>query len=392
MRAWKISGALLLGCTVAACGGAEGEMKPPAPPAPPAPPVAVNPTPAPAATTEAPAAPKPTMAEMQVTAMKGVSEGWNTADGKKVAGFYAENATFIVAGQPEMKGREAIAAHVKMTADAFKTKLGMTRSFQKGDMMATEWVATGVHTGEYMGIKGTEKPVGIHGVSILWFNADGLIKEQHDYMDGATLMAQMGVSKEKARPVAALPTGAPEMVVAKGTPDEDKNVESVKSMYAAMEKKTEADFLAPQGDAMEYEDYCQPATIKGKAESKKFFAMITKAFPDMKLSPTASMGVGDFAIVEAEFKGTQKGPMGPIPATKKPVDYKSVDIFMFKDGKAQKGWTYANSMEIAMQLGLVKDPSVAGAKAAPKAADPKAAAPKAAAPKAADPKAAAPKK
>ncbi len=392
MRGTKSSGLLILGLLISACGGETSEVKPAVAPAPP--PAETAPAPIASAPAETPPAapvePKKTPAEQQLATLKASFEGWNAGDAKKVAGTYAENATFVQSGMPEVKGRDAIQAHVQKNMDAFpKAKYAVWRSWQKGDILVAEWVVNGTHTGEFLGLKGTEKPVGVHGASITWMTPEGLIKEQHDYFDAGTVMSQVGASKQPARAIPALPASA-ENHAAKGTPDEDKNVEQLKTFYTAMEKKSEADFLAAMTDSTEYEDFSQPQTFKGKSDAKKFFGTFTKAFPDLKQSANTVFGVEDYVVAETTMTGTQKGPLGPIPATKKPVTLKSIDILQYKDGKLVKGWTYANGADMMMQLGVLKAP--AAAKTDGKGADAKAqqgkpaAAAKGEAPKGADSK------
>src|SRR6266851_4032316 len=99
------------------------------------------------------------------------------------------------------------------------------------------------HKAEFMGVKASNKPVGVKGATVVTITPDGLAKTDHRYVDMPTLMAQIGASKAPARPVAAMPTGDPEWHVAKGTPEEDKQAAVAKGIYSAFEKKAEADFL-----------------------------------------------------------------------------------------------------------------------------------------------------
>jgi hypothetical protein len=101
-----------------------------------------------------------------------------------------------------------------------------------------------------------------------------------------------------------------------------------------------------------------------------------KAFPDAKLEGKNVWGFGNFIVAEAVMTGTQKGDLPGIKATKKPVTLHSVDIFEVKDGKLVSGVSYANGLQMAMQLGLVKDPAAkpAAAPAKPAAAPAKPAA------------------
>lgn len=88
-------------------------------------------------------------------------------------------------------------------------------------------------------------------------------------------------------------------------------------------------------------------------------ADFTKAFPDGKMTVDNAWGVGDYAIAEVTFEGTQKGPLGPLPATKKPVKVATVDIARInKDGKISNVWSYGDQTDLLVQLGIVKPPAL----------------------------------
>jgi steroid delta-isomerase-like uncharacterized protein len=184
----------------------------------------------------------------------------------------------------------------------------------------------------------------------------------------------------KGRPVPTLATGAPVVVVSTNAPEEAKNVEVANKMWAAFEKKSEADFLATQTDDVAWDDLTMPEPIKGKAATKKFFGDVTKAFPDVKVTPVNSWAVGDFVITENAVTGTHKGAFMGIQPTKKSMTMHDIDIVQFKDGKMVKGTTYGNGGEMLMQLGLLPMPGAkpTAAPAKPAAAPAKPATPAAA--------------
>jgi steroid delta-isomerase-like uncharacterized protein len=199
--------------------------------------------------------------------------------------------------------------------------------------------------------------VGANGVDLFWFDKDsGLVKEHHIYYDGATILSQIGVSKQKARPIPTLSSSMPTPIEPKGTPEETKNLDMYKAMMGAMESKKEADFLANIADNAEYDDYTMPQTMKGKAEAKKFFKEMTTAFPDTKGQVLNAWAFGDFVVAETQMTGTNKGPFMGMPATKKTINMRGVDIQQFKDGKMVHGWSYSNGAEFAQQMGLMPTP------------------------------------
>jgi steroid delta-isomerase-like uncharacterized protein len=333
----------------AACGGNEAPPPVTAPP-----PVDTTPTPPPPAPTEtakAPEPPKPSLAELQKTALVSAAMALNGHDAKGVAGAYADDALISVAGLNDLAGKAQIQSNMQEWFDTFsKVKVGWSRVWTKGDTMVLEWVLNGTHTGELFGVKGTDQPIGHLGLSILSFDQDGHVKTEHRYGDLGTVMSQ--VTGKGAKPIPTVPA-SPEMIASAGGPDEDAKAEAAKAVYAALEKKSEADFLGKLSDDIEYEGHL--GSVKGKADAKKFFAAFTKAFPDAKFDVGWSQGFGDYAIVEYTLRATHKAPIMGIAATNRKVTVHAVDVYKTKDGKVVKAQTYSNGLELMNQLGPGND-------------------------------------
>jgi steroid delta-isomerase-like uncharacterized protein len=310
------------------------------------------------------------MLDLQKGSAQTVLGALNSHDAKKFAETFAPDGVSFSPGTPEAKGRDMIAASTQNFLDAFPDfKVAMVRSFSKGEVVFHEWVMTGTHKADFMGTKASNKPVGVRGVTVVWLNADGLAKAEHRYFDIPTLMSQIGAMKAPARPVAALPTGEPEWHAAKGTPEEDKQAEIFKGFYGSFEKKAEADFLGPMDDKATWSDLSQPKDMTGKADAKKFFGMFTKAFTDIKMVTDPIISVDDYVVTEATMTATHSGQLGPLKPTKKPVTLHAVDMVKIKDGKIVSGTTFASSMEIMAQEGLLPKPKPAKADAEKKGAE-----------------------
>jgi steroid delta-isomerase-like uncharacterized protein len=348
---------------LAGCGGEE-----PPPVAPPPPPVATVAPPPTVTSPPPPPAPKPSLAELQQQGLGTALMGLNAHDPQKFASVYADDAVVSVAGLNEIDGRAGVAANMAEWFETFKdAKLGFSRVWVKGDTMAIEWVINGTLHGDLFGVKGADQPIGHYGLSIVTFNADGKVTKENRYGDLGTVMTQVGGVKAKPRPIPEIPA-KPDVVTAKGTPDEEKNVEIAKASLAALEGKKEGDFLGALSDDIEHDGLFALETTKGKADAKKFYKSFTTAFPDAKFDVTRTLAIGDYAIVESVLKATQNGALGTIKATKKPIAIHLVDIFKIKDGKVVRAWTYQNSLEMQQQLGLfdVKAGNVPASQATPK--------------------------
>lgn len=355
----RLGAVVVLGILASACGGGDEAAKPPVTPTPPPPVASVDTTPAPAMTAAAPA--KPTLAELQATALKTILDGENAHDTAKIGAAYTDDATVTVAGVPPTTNKADMAAMLQHHFDTFKNAtFWATRTFTKNDMVAVEWGWAGVDTGGMMGKPATEKTAGSMGLSLYWFTPEGLVKKEDRYLDFGTTMAQLSTAKHLPPvPALSISGGAVQAHVAKGTPDEDKAVTVATAMYAALDAKKQDDFLATIDDAGDFVDNAGPMagqTTK-KADAKKFFGMWTKAFPDQKNTITNSYGIEDYVVVESSMTGTQKGAIGPIAASKKPVTLHSAEIYQIANGKMIHGWSYSNGAELMMQTGAMKMPS-----------------------------------
>ncbi len=380
-----------LGLVLVACGGDDAQTQPKTP-TPPVATTATPPTTPPVAEAPKEEPKKETLGQLMEKSGRAMNDAMNAHDAKKLAALYTDSAVVKMGGSPDTTGRDAIEKNYQQMFTAFPDfKSNVSRVWVKNDVAIVEWAFNGTHQGDLWGMKGTEKKVGTMGVDVIWYTPEGLIKEQHTYFDGATIASQIGVSKQKARAIPAIPT-KPEMFISKGEGDEAKNAETLKTITSALENKKEADFLAAINDNVEYDDMTQPAQMKGKNDAKKFFKEMTTGFPDAKHNVANTWSVGEYVISEDNMTGTHKGSFFGIPATKKTVSTKGLGIFQMKDGKMVKGWNYSNGADFMQQIGLMPKPGAtpaAGATPATgaKPTDPKAGATPATGAKPADPKA-----
>ncbi len=251
MRSTPCLALIVATLTLAACGGDEPTPKPPPPPPPvsAAPPVAS--TPPPADTTPPPPA-KPTLAELMGRTMQAMGDAFNAHDATKFAANFAPDAAGSYYGAMDWNGRDDIVKNVGgFMAMSSDVKSAPTRIWTKGNVAIIELASKGTMTGDFMGMKATNKPFGGMRLIVAWFNDDGLVKATHEYADGAGMMAQCR-GKKDAPPIPALPAGPPEMHVAKSTPDEDKLADWMKWLDSAFDKDSSAEVAATMIDDADY--------------------------------------------------------------------------------------------------------------------------------------------
>ena len=364
---------LSLVLALGACGGETESAAPPMTVATKPPPVATTPPPEPTstATTEAMTPPKPTMEEMQKKRMMDFNAALNAHDAKAMAaGFAVDGVTASLGptGWMETKGREEIEKHYAEDFVGYPdAKLTFVRVFPKGKTVVSQWVWTATNKGEVMGEKPSDKPVGINGATITWFNDDGLVTKEHIYYDVGTILAQEGRIKNKVRPI---PTGMPDKPDVIKVAD-DKNVAVLNANYDAFNKHDPKAFGATITDDSVHVDYTSAEDVKGKAANEKEMEGYFKAFPDIKETTDNTWGFGDWVLVESTVSGTMKGALGPLKPTKKFASaVHLLEIDQMKDGKIAKTETYWSSMEFMGQFDLLPKPKPEKTTAKPPAPPP----------------------
>ncbi len=351
---------LLFAIAAAACGAPEAQPAlvpspmPEARPVLPVPPPPINDPPPP---------PKPVMADAQKKFLVDLEAALGARDAKKLAALYSTGAVLDSAGKDgvhETVGRAEIETArergLRVMSKAFPDiKWVHTRALQKGDVMVVEWTGMGTDTGGFLEDKPTNKKVGWRGVSILWFDDDGLVKRETNVLDPMTIMGQLGRgdSKAKVRPPPPVPASATQFVTAKETPEEQKNLDLVKSVYPLFEKKDEKAFVALLTDDVVHSDQTQPEDVKGKEGAKKELAVWLKAIPDLKMTVANAWAFGDIVVTEVETTGTFKGPLGALKPNGKSATTHGVDVVELKDGKIARVTSYTNAREFLIQYDLM---------------------------------------
>jgi predicted ester cyclase len=338
---------------LAACGG-----EPQAPPASPrpAPLDEAAAAPPPVVSTPPVEPPKPALSELIENSLEVMRVGFEAHDAAKMATAVTDDVAVYDYGVGETHGKADFqSATARLFSFVGDARLAIDRVWKKGNVVITELTWAGTMTGDVMGMKATHGPVGQIRLNVYWFNDDGLITELHEYADDAGVMAQMQ-KKKGAPPVPILPTNAPEVHLATGTPEASTLGDWAKGMDDAFDKDDAKLVLAGWEDDADYwlNTTGTPAT-RGKKDLARELEAFFKAFPDQKWTTTHAWDIDGFGIVEHSMSGTFKGRFGPVRPTGRTVTaWHQVDILQpAADGKLQHGWGYANSVEMLAQAGAL---------------------------------------
>ena len=215
--------------------------------------------------------------------------------------------------------------------------------------------------GRHAGAKPTARAIGINGTTVTVFNDDGLVKEARIYNDHGTIAAQLNAKAKKGSfrlpPMLATSTET----VAAGGPDEDKNLAATKPIYQAVDDHKVADLCAPFGESAPLDDFTEAAPVAGAKGCTTYVNRFFKAIPDVHQLPlTNQWAIGSYVVSEGVLQGTQKGPLGTIKASGKPIAFHFIDVVQWKDGKLVGLQTYGDSVELLTQIGAIKPPKPAG--------------------------------
>jgi len=102
-----------------------------------------------------------------------------------------------------------------------------------------------------------------------------------------------------------------------------------------------------------------PATpglvIEDLAGFKAFLEADLASVPDSRQEVIHLMADGDMVAVWATYSGTQQGPMGPFPATGKPLSTEFAGFLRLEDGLVAEMWVVWDNLAIFGQLGFLPD-------------------------------------
>ena len=76
------------------------------------------------------------------------------------------------------------------------------------------------------------------------------------------------------------------------------------------------------------------------------------AFPDLAITFNNVVSDGDKVVVHWTATGTQKGPLGDVPASGRRASIPGITIFRFENGKIAEEWTVFDRANLMHQLAL----------------------------------------
>lgn len=251
-----------------------------------------------------------------------------------------------------------IAAHATLFGGFDDRRMTLTRVWRTPNEQSIEWVMTGKHAREWMGVPATQKPVAFKGMTLLWTKDDGTIVDIHVYFDIGLLRAQLAGTGPKELLALPSPTGAPAAPqvfeqTQTGSANEKGDVAIVRSWLDALENNKEADYVGALADDVEIYTLESASPMKGKEDARKYYKATHKAIGQLDTTVNDAWGVAEYAIVEYDIDGEQLGAftwiplLAPLPArTTQLAHFDIVDVCEIRDGKIVRIWRYDDPAQI----------------------------------------------
>lgn len=128
-------------------------------------------------------------------------------------------------------------------------------------------------------------------------------------------------------------------------------------LYVEMLNTHEPDLV----DRFVAEDYVNHNTFvaDGREANRQFWSGFFVALPDLRATMEDLVVSGDRVVGRFVYRGTHTGDLMGIPASGRPVEMRSIDIWRVRDGLFVEHWDELNTLEVFQQVGAL--PPLGGA-------------------------------
>jgi predicted ester cyclase len=94
--------------------------------------------------------------------------------------------------------------------------------------------------------------------------------------------------------------------------------------------------------------------IRGPAAMHAWLSANSLTFPDYREEIECLVAEGDCVAWRSKASGTQRGPLGPFPATGRRMEIVIIGMHRFEAGRVVETWTSWDNLSALSQLGLLK--------------------------------------
>jgi steroid delta-isomerase-like uncharacterized protein len=91
----------------------------------------------------------------------------------------------------------------------------------------------------------------------------------------------------------------------------------------------------------------------GREANRRFWTGFFAALPDLTATMEDLVVSGDRVVGRFVYRGTPRGDFMGIPASGRPVEMRSIDIWRVADGMFVEHWDELNTLELLQQMGAL---------------------------------------
>src|SRR5688572_6413558 len=142
-----------------------------------------------------------------------------------------------------------------------------------------------------------------------------------------------------------------------------RNVETFRAAHQAFNKRDFEAVVNVMTEDVIYQDRARGVTFEGRSGFREFMKGWVAAFSHAEVSGPKYTDAGNTVIAEFVARGTNDGPLGPLPMTGRSIQVPFCEIMTF-DAKGQivSGAAYYDQLSIMIQLGHAQPAEAAAAR------------------------------
>ena len=254
------------------------------------------------------------------------------------------------AGMPALP----VAGHIQLLAafrEAFPDlRITIEAQIAERDCVVNHLRLTGTHRGPFQGLPATGRSIDCTATNIMRFEGDR-IAELWGQPDSITMMTQLGAMPPDPERAPLPPLSAA------GTRSDPEDAKAAVRRFVAAFNAKNVDAIAAEYSEKYVLDF--PGGPKGRglagvrAATREFMA----TFPDLNFSVDRLVGEGDLVAWQWTLTGTQRGALGPFPASGRPVRVGGISLLRAEAGKIVEDRVRADVVGMLQQIGVLPVPA-----------------------------------
>jgi steroid delta-isomerase-like uncharacterized protein len=131
-----------------------------------------------------------------------------------------------------------------------------------------------------------------------------------------------------------------------------RNVETFRAAHQAFNRRDFDAVVNVMAEDVTYHDRARDVTFRGRTGFREFMQEWAAAFSNAAVTDPTYSEAGDTVIAQFMARGSNDGPLGPLPATGKSVNFYMCEILRFNaEGQVVSGVVYYDQLSILVQLG-----------------------------------------